>query len=443
MFILRFHYKQEMSANRKRVLMFGWEFPPVISGGLGVATLGLCKALAPLVDVLMIIPKNVPDFNIPNIELVGLNNLSNEELSNLFHQNIAHILKVKATTDTYLKAYTQIQNNEFVDRKFYDIYHSEVRPFEIDDLYGGDVISKVIEFARISVQYCLTKKFDIIHAHDWMTFLPAIELKQKTGKPLVLHIHSTEYDRSGANSRNWVFDLEKRAMALADGIIPVSRYTGNICINHYGVNPNKVWPVHNGIDRVTPVVKNKPGNHKYVIFFGRVTMQKGPEYFVEAAKKVLTVLPNIRFVLAGSGDLLRPMIEKTAAYHLGDRFFFTDFLNKSKLNQLLAIADVYCMPSVSEPFGLSAVEAVQYGIPTIISSTSGVAEVLNGSLIVDYYNVDKLAEYIIAALQREGLRESVIRANNQSLKSITWENCAKKVVEVYQTINANSITAKS
>jgi len=425
-----------MENNRKRILMFGWEFPPVISGGLGVATLGLCKAMAPLADVLMIIPKNVPNFNIPNIELVGLNRLTAQELGLLFNQNIAYIMKGNAATEAPLKSYTQVQSDEFVDQKFYDVYHSEVKPFEIDNLYGGNVISKVIEFARISVQYCLSKQFDVIHAHDWMTFLPAMELKRKTGKPMVLHIHSTEYDRAGANSRNWVYDLEKKAMELADRIIPVSRYTGNVCAQHYGINPAKIMPVHNGIDWVQPYKKEKPTDDKYVIFFGRVTMQKGPEYFVEAAKKVLDVLPNVRFVLAGSGDLLRPMIERTAAYHLGDRFFFTDFLDKSKLNQLLSIADVYCMPSVSEPFGLSAVEAVQYDIPTIISKTSGVAEVLTGSLIVDYYNVDKFAEYIIAALQEDGLRASVVDANKHSLQSITWENCAQKVMEVYEGINS-------
>jgi glycogen synthase len=420
---------------RIKVLMFGWEFPPVISGGLGVATLGLCKAMAPLADVKMIIPKNVPDFNIPNIELVGLNSIGKNELEELFKKEIHYSFpEMRMHKGAGFGPYTRIAENEFIDKKFYDVFHGEVTPFEIDDLYGGDVIKKVIEFARISVQYCLRTKFDVIHAHDWMTFLPAMELKIRTGKPLVLHVHSTEYDRAGEHSKNWVWDLEKRAMELADRIIPVSHYTGEICAKHYGVDPSKIMPVHNGIEAIKHTVKQKPFEGNFVIFFGRVTMQKGPEYFVEAARKVLSIHPNTKFVLAGSGDLLRPMIERTASYGIGDKFFFTGFLNKKMLNELLAIADVYCMPSVSEPFGLSAVEAVQYGIPTIISKTSGVAEVLNGSLKIDVWDVDKFAEYIMAALDYKGLKKSVVDANAHSLESITWENCAQKVMHVYQSI---------
>jgi glycosyltransferase involved in cell wall biosynthesis len=420
---------------RKKVLMFGWEFPPVISGGLGVATLGLCKAMAPLADVKMIIPKNVPDFNIPNIELVGLNSIGRKELEELFKKEIHYSFpEMSVKKGPSFGPYTRIAETEYIDKKFYDVFHGEVHPFEIDDLYAGDVIKKVIEFARISVQYCLRTKFDVIHAHDWMTFLPAMELKIRTGKPLVLHVHSTEFDRAGEHSKNWVWDLEKRAMALADRIIPVSRYTGDICVQHYGAEPNKIMPVHNGIEAVKHTVKKKPVEGNLVIFFGRVTMQKGPEYFVEAAKKVLAVHPDTKFVMAGSGDLLRPMIERTAAYGLGDKFFFTGFLNKKMLNELLAIADVYCMPSVSEPFGLSAVEAVQYGIPTIISKTSGVAEVLNGSLKIDVWDVNKFAQYIIASIDLKGLRKSVVSANDESLKSITWENCAQKVMGVYESI---------
>lgn len=415
--------------------MFGWEFPPVISGGLGVATLGLCKALAPMADVKMIIPKSIPDFNIPNIELIGLNSIGKQELEELFKKEIQYTFReLNLKKGMGFGPYTRIAETEFIDQKFYDVFHGDVSPFEIEDLYAGDVIKKVIEFARISVQYCLRQKFDVIHAHDWMTFLPAMELKIRTGKPLVIHVHSTEYDRAGEHSKNWVYDLERRAMELADRIIPVSHYTGEICHTHYGAAREKIMPVHNGIEAITHTVKPKPFDGNFVIFFGRVTMQKGPEYFVEAAKKVLEHHPNTKFVLAGSGDLLRPMIERTAAYGIGDKFFFTGFLNKKMLNELLAIADVYCMPSVSEPFGLSAVEAVQYGIPTIISKTSGVAEVLHGSLTMDVWDVNKLAQYIIASIDYKGLKKSVVEANAHSLKDITWENCASKVMQVYESI---------
>ncbi len=415
--------------------MFGWEFPPVISGGLGVATLGLCKALAPLADVKMIIPKSIPDFNIPNIELIGLNSITGRQLKDLFQKESYYTFQESKYNNGFgFGPYTRIPENEFINQKFYDVFHEDIKPFEIDDLYGGDVIKNVIEFARISVQLCLRKKFDIIHAHDWMTFLPAMELKIRTGKPLVLHIHSTEYDRSGEDSINWVYDLEKRAMELADRVITVSHYTGEICTRHYGVDPKKIMPVHNGIETIMHTVKKSPIDEKLVIFFGRVTMQKGPDFFVEAAKLVLQKHENVKFVMAGSGNLLNSIIEKSAAYGLGDKFFFTGFLNKKMLNELLAIADVYCMPSVSEPFGLSAVEAVQYGIPTLISKTSGVAEALGGALKFDYWDVHKFAQYIIASLDYKGLKKSVVNANNESLKSITWEICAEQVMHVYQSI---------
>jgi len=426
-----------MNLKRKRILMLGWEFPPVISGGLGVATLGLCKAMAGLADMTMVIPKSVPGFSIPGINLIGLNNLSREQLEEIFQVKIAKNQSHKVETDySGFSSYTQIPSDEYINELFYEVYQEEVEPFEIDELYKGNVVKKVIQFSRIAVKLGLTREFDVIHAHDWMTFLPAMELKLKTGKPLVLHVHSTEYDRAGAHSKNWVYDLERRAMELADAIIPVSYYTGQICIHHYGANPAKVFPVHNGIEGVEPTIKRRSMDGKYVIFFGRITMQKGPEYFVEAAKKVLQYLPNTKFVMAGNGDLLNAMIVKTASYGLGDKFFFTGFLNKKMLNELLAIADVYCMPSISEPFGLSAVEAAQYGIPTVISKTSGVFEVLKGSLAFEVWDVDKFSQYIIASIEYEGLRESVKLSNNASLKHITWENCANKVMEVYEKIHA-------
>lgn len=421
---------------RPKVLMFGWEFPPVISGGLGVACLGLCKALSPLADVKMIIPKSVPDFKIPNIELIGLNAFSREQLREIFSKQSKHgdhglnSHQINAGVNPYAK----IDNHESVNQKFYEVYNNNIEPFEIDALYAGDVIKKAIEFSRISVQYALTQEFDVIHAHDWMTFLPAIELKMLTGKPMVLHVHSTEYDRSGADSRNWVYDLEKRAMQLADKVIPVSHYTGSICNKHYGIPEYKITAIHNGVETVKHTVKDSPHKDKLVIFFGRITMQKGPEFFVEAARIVLQYHKNVKFVMAGSGDLHKPLIEKIASFGLGDKFFFTGFLNKQKLNELLAISDVYCMPSMSEPFGLSAVEAVQYGLPVIMSKTSGAGEVLSSALKIDFWDTHKLAQYIIASLDYKGLSTEMVDKANEDLKHITWENTALKVMEVYESV---------
>lgn len=425
-----------MKQGRLKVLMFGWEFPPVISGGLGVATLGLCKALAPLADVQMVIPRSVPDFSIPNIKLIGLNSFTQEQLNELFKHTSTHQHHFYKDTSTVfgLNPYSKIPAYERVEQQFNTNFFEPIKPFEIEDLYKGDVLKKVREFARIAVQYGLKQQFDLIHAHDWMTFLPAMELKRLTGKPMVLHIHSTEYDRSGPQCKNWVYELEKRGMHMADFVIPVSHYTGSICEQHYGVPASKIIPVHNGIEPIVRAVKEKPFKEKIVLFFGRITMQKGPKVFVKAAKMVLQKMPNVRFVMAGNGDQLNAMIELSARYGLGDRFSFTGFLSKQSLNELLAIADVYCMPSVSEPFGLSAVEAVQYQIPTIISKTSGVAEVLNGSLNFDVNDTEKFAQCIIASLHYQGLKESIVKSNAESLKTITWENCAQEVMEIYNKI---------
>ncbi len=423
---------------KPKVLMFGWEFPPVISGGLGVACLGLCKALSPLVDLKMIIPKSIPDFKIPNIDLIGLNSLTREQLQSLFNKEQYYGYGSQHYIASGLQPYGSVSYGEYISQKFYDVYYEDVKPFEIDALYAGDVIKKVIEFSRISVQYGITQNFDVIHAHDWMTFLPAMELKIRTGKPLVLHVHSTEYDRCGEGNKNWVYDLEKKAMDMADRIIPVSHYTGYICEKFYNIQSYKIKPVHNGVEPIHKTIRRRIFDGKLVIFFGRVTMQKGPEFFIEAARIVLQKHPDVMFVMAGSGDLLKPLIEKIASYKMGDKFYFTGFLNKQKLNDLLAVTDVYCMPSVSEPFGLSAVEAVQYGIPTIMSKTSGAGEVLSSALKIDFWDTHKLAQYIIASLDFKGLRKEMVNKSNTDLKDITWENTAQKVLNIYnEIINKN------
>jgi glycosyltransferase involved in cell wall biosynthesis len=218
------------------------------------------------------------------------------------------------------------------------------------------------------------------------------------------------------------------------GLFPLVNIQAISAKKFYGVPGYKIKPVHNGVESIHKSVKKKVTDEKLVIFFGRITMQKGPEYFVEAARIVLQHHPNVKFVMAGSGDLHKPLIEKIARYKLGDRFFFPGFLNKQKLNDLLAITDVYCMPSVSEPFGLSAVEAVQYGIPIIMSKTSGAGEVLSSALKIDFWDTQKLAQYIIASLDYKGLRDEMIQKSDTDLKDITWENTAQKVMSIYDEI---------
>ncbi len=414
--------------------MFGWEFPPVINGGLGVACLGLCKAMAPMANLKMIIPKSSTEYAVNYMELIGLNSV---DISTLKKQVTKKGLK-KFTTANYfdlaLSPYINFTGEAEINKIQHEVYSSELKQFEINELYGADIIRKVLEFSKLSVKLSATKQFDIIHAHDWMTFLPGMEIKAATGKPLVLHVHSLEYDRSGPENKSWVYQLEKRAMEYADAIIPVSNYTGSIIENVYGISKSKIFPVHNGIEPVNHSQLKRITSEKIVIFFGRITRQKGPEFYFEAAKKVLQHYPDVRFVLAGTGDLMRGIMEKAAEARIGHKFHTTGFLTKEKINDLLAVADVYVMPSVSEPFGLSAVEAVQYGIPTILSKQSGAAEVIHGTLTMDFWDVNKMANYIISLLEYPTLRKELVDTAFIDLKKISWTSTAKKVLKVYDKL---------
>jgi glycogen synthase len=422
---------------RPKVLMLGWEFPPVINGGLGVACLGLCKALSKYVDLTMILPKSDPDFIVDKVELIGLNNLEIENLKKIktskYYKKFSKVETVEANIDPYDTAsinFDILKSQTGINMAISDLTNI----FSIGDLYGDDLIYKVTEFAKYTSRLASNKEFDVIHCHDWMTFLAGIEIKAITGKPLVLHVHALEYDRSGPESKNFVYELERWAMHYADAVIPVSNYTGNIAATHYGVDRNKITPVHNGADAVKVFHDTKDFPEKLILFLGRITGQKGPQYFLDIASKVIEHVPNVRFVMAGTGDKLRALIETGAYKQIGNKFHFTGFLNKQKVNKLLSIADVYCMPSVSEPFGLSALEAAQFGIPCVISKQSGVSEVLYGALTADYWDVDKMAGHIISLLQNEALREAVISNAYNDLENLTWEKAAEKVRDIYQRV---------
>jgi hypothetical protein len=310
----------------------------------------------------------------------------------------------------------------------------QLAAFKAGDLYGPDLGSKVIEFSKVAAKLAMLEPFDIIHAHDWMTFLAGVEVKKATGKPLVVHVHALQYDRAGADARGWIYDLEKYGMEEADRIIPVSRYTGEIIATHYGINPNKIRPVHNGADPVEAFETKKKFPEKLVLFLGRLTSQKGPEFFLETASRVIAVNPHVRFVVAGTGEKLRPLIESGAFRGLGAHFHFTGFLDKEKVNDLLSMTDVYCMPSVSEPFGLSALEAAQFGIPAVISKQSGVAEVLQGALKADYWDVELMARHINDLLTDDELRAKVIEQAKLDIAASTWDAAAAKVLKIYMEL---------
>lgn len=416
--------------------MLGWEFPPIINGGLGVACLGLSEELSKMVDLSIILPKTDPDYILKNVSLIGLNNLDLSNLVALENSPYESFPNV-SYTDTSFSPYP---NNKLLKREVLASTSADNKvsdnPFQVEDLYGDDILLRVTQYTNYAAALAATMDFDIIHCHDWMTFSAGIRIKQQSGKPLVVHVHSLEYDRSGPRSKNWVFEVEKMAMQEADLIIPVSNYTGSVAKDYYGAAVHKIYPIHNGATPVDVFKQSKDFPEKLVLFLGRVTGQKGPQYFLEIATKVLKDAPNVRFVMAGTGDQLKDLIENGAYKNIGTKFHFTGFLNKEKVHKLLSMTDVYCMPSVSEPFGLSALEAAQFGIPCVISKQSGVSEVLQGALKADYWDVEKMASHIISLLHNNSLREAIIKDAYNDLKSITWQRAALQTHALYQKILA-------
>ncbi len=420
----------------KKVLMLGWEFPPLFNGGLGVACHGIALVLKDKVDLSLILPK-VEDSYFEDIELIGLNTLAKKELAQEVKLEYYHFLEQVDTIYHNVSAYETVEEAILEEKnirikktitkkeegKTYDILGNE-------SLYGGDLIEKVKKYASYVLEIAQDKEFDVIYAHDWLTFLAGIYLKYFFKKPLVIHIHSLEYDRT-KRTEGWVFDLEKKAIQEADTVITVSNYTKEIVQQYYQGEESKISVIHNGIQAVEKIPFGKrPFPEKLVVFLGRVTAQKGPLYFLEVAHKIAQEYPNVRFVMAGAGDEMKKVIETGAHKGLGNRFHLTGHLTKEKVNYLLSLADVYCMPSVSEPFGLSALEAAFMEVPVVISKQSGVAEVLQSALKADYWDTNKMVHHITALLTNKNL---VAQQTEKALKEVqgrTWEYVGEQIIEV-------------
>ena len=368
-----------------RVLMFGWEFPPHIAGGLGTACYGIVKGLAYNgVQTLFVMPSASGD--------------EDQSAARIINASDVPVESVGSTVDEFLDKvkFVRIGSNmiPYVDpEEFHEMVESERRlqsenltkcigtKFRFSGRYGSNLMEEVAHYAMVGGTIAMEHKdeFDIIHAHDWLTYLAGIAAKELTGKPLVVHVHATSFDRGTEDQiDSRVYDIEKRGMMAADKVIAVSDLTRNIVINKYGIDPEKVVTVHNAVDfSGRENVKVERGvRDKVVTFLGRITFQKGPEYFIEAAAKVLKRTKGVRFVMAGSGDMMNRCIRHVAKLGISDRFHFTGFLRGAEVQKMFAMSDVYIMPSVSEPFGISPLEAMCSNVPAIISNQSGAAEVL-------------------------------------------------------------------
>jgi glycogen synthase len=421
-----------------RVLMFGWEFPPHITGGLGTACFGLTKGLMKHeVEVLFVVPKAYGDESEEAVRLINASDIEidvTEETREEFRERLTY-LEVGSNLIPYLdpeEFETLVEEEKIIKKVTKKTFLT--RKFEFSGKYGSNLMEEVARYALLAGEIAAKNDFDVIHAHDWLTYAAGIAAKKVSGKPLVVHMHATEFDRSGENVNQAVYDLERQGMMEADRVITVSNLTRNIVIERYGIDASKVVTVHNAVEPVEKSDLSGVSKHvkeKVVTFLGRITFQKGPEYFIEAAYKILQKDPDVRFVMAGTGDLMNKMVRRIAQLGMGTKFHFTGFLKGENVDRMFAMSDLYVMPSVSEPFGISPLEAMRSNVPVVISKQSGVAEVLKYALKVDFWDIDGMADAIYGILHYKALSEMFINKGKDEVESLKWENAAMEVKDVY------------
>ena len=426
-----------------KVLMFGWEFPPHIAGGLGTACEGIVKGLAHNgVETLFVMPSASGD--------------EDQSATTILNASDVAVANVSETVDEFINKvkFFYVDSNlvPYVDpEEYFDAIEKMRREsstqttvgfgqkFKFSGKYGANLMEEVARYAQVGGTIAMQHKdeFDIIHAHDWLTYLAGIAAKELTGKPLVVHVHATSYDRGDEKHMDSrVLEIEKRGMMAADRVVTVSYLTRNIVINKYGIDPAKVVTVHNAVDFSgrENISVERGVRDKVVTFLGRITFQKGPEYFIEAAAKVLKRTKNVRFVMAGSGDMMYRAIRQVARLGISDRFHFTGFLRGQEVQEMFALSDVYIMPSVSEPFGISPLEAMRSNVPSIISYQSGAAEVLKYALKVDFWDVDAMADDIYALLSYPALADFATKQGFDEVNELKWNGATAKLKEVYESI---------
>lgn len=478
-----------------RIFMLGWEFPPFIAGGLGTACYGLTKALDRMGQrVTFVLPKPVSADTTSHVELRSPASLRERRtVRRVTERSIADVLPGAASPG--VPGGAELLAREFANVVFRAIpagfsspypgdpdfggvlpagvtyqtvaemmirarrgdagaaealrtlgLRTETQVDEFEEIgeiapgsanYGTDLFGDAQRYARLAVALARSEEFDVIHAHDWLTYPAGMAVRAMTGKPLVVHVHATEFDRSGENVNQGVYDVERAGMHAADRVLAVSMLTRNVCERRYGVSPRKLEVVYNGVEqeRQQPVpAQGIAAGDKIVLFLGRITMQKGPEYFIQAAKRVLEKVQNVKFVVAGSGDLALRMIEMAAELGIGQRVLFTGFLRGADVERVFQMADCYVMPSVSEPFGIAALEALHNDTPVIISKTSGVAEVLTSALKVDFWDTDEMANKIVAVLKYPPLARTLREYGSFEVRALTWDGAATRCVQVYRQL---------
>ena len=426
-----------------RVLMFGWEFPPHIAGGLGTACEGIVKGLAHNgVETLFVMPSASGDEDQSATTIINASDVAVDTVASDVDEFLDKVKFVHIGTN--MVPYLDPQEfHEMVEeekrRQVKDFRVTYGQKYKFSGKYGANLMEEVARYAMVGGTIAMQHKdeFDVIHAHDWLTYYAGIAAKELTGKPLVVHVHATSFDRGSVdNIDTRVFAIEQRGMRAADRVVAVSDLTRNTVINRYGIEPEKVVTVHNAVDfsgRENLEVQ-RGVKEKVVTFLGRITFQKGPEYFIEAAAKVLKRTKNVRFVMAGSGDMMNRAIRQVARLGISDRFHFTGFLRGVDVQKMFALSDVYIMPSVSEPFGISPLEAMRTGVPSIISHQSGAAEVLKYAFKVDFWDVDAMADDIYALLNYPVLADFAAKSGYEEVNTLKWNNATAKLKKVYESV---------
>lgn len=427
--------------------MFGWEFPPHIAGGLGTACYGMTRGLARNdVEVIFVMPRASGDEDERFVKVVNASDVEARYCNSTIEGADDIMRKISFIhIDSNMVPYispeefqTYREEYERTGKKFWEREgDSWTQRYTFSGKYGANLMEEVARYAVVAAEVArqLEGQFDVIHAHDWLTYFAGIAAKRVSGKPLVVHMHATSFDRSSSdNIDTRVYEIERAGMAAADRVIAVSNLTRNIVIEKYGIPAERVVTVHNAV-RFAEKENEMPErgvDDKIVTFLGRITFQKGPDYFVEAAAKVLKRVPNVRFVMAGSGDMMNHVIRRVARLGIADRFHFTGFLKGDDVHKMFQLSDVYIMPSVSEPFGISPLEAMRANVPSIISKQSGVAEVLDYAVKVDYWDVDAMADAIYGFVKYPALSKMFAEKGLEEVTGLKWNNAAAKIKTVYE-----------
>lgn len=419
-----------------KALMFGWEFPPHILGGLGTASYGLTKGMSENgdIDITFVMPKPFGDEDKSFANIIGAN-------STPICWRDVNWDYVQGRIGKYMNPQTYYDLRSHIYADFNYLRTNDLGCIEFSGKYPDNLMEEINNYSIVAGVIARTIPCDVIHSHDWLTYPAGIHAKNVTGKPLIIHVHATDFDRSRGNVNPIVYNIEKDGMLNADHIITVSNLTRNTVIEKYGIDPNKVTTVHNAVEPLSEELKNvtvHKSKDKIITFLGRITMQKGPEYFVEAAAKVLKKSHKVRFVMAGGGDMMEKMIDLAAKRDISDRFHFTGFLKGKEVYEMLKASDVYVMPSVSEPFGISPLEAMQMGVPSIISKQSGCAEILDNVIKIDYWDIDAMADAMYGMISFNGIHKQLKEQGLAEIETIQWKKAGAKVIDIYhQVINSH------